>query len=193
MPEEAKKCITEDKQVEEAKATLERINSWINNCDTKTGAILALLGVILTLVLTNEGLSTCREIASKAMASRTFSDILYLIIWFVSFACLILGLFKLISALFATTSSEKFKQGKLETDSRIFFGSIGTTPTYQEYRDKFTGMTISDYINDLLSQVYINSLIASKKFKNYNQGLKYAIIGFCWFIVMLIIGNFVYL
>ena len=192
MPEEAKKCITEEKQVEEAKATLERINSWINNCDTKAGAILALLGVILTLVMTNEGLSACYEIASKAMANRTFSDIFYLIIWFVSFACLIFGLYRLISALFATINSEKYKQAKLETDSRIFFGFIGATPTYQEYRDKFAEMTIAEYTNDLLSQVYINSLIANKKFKNYNQGLKYAIIGFCWFIVMFIIGLFVY-
>ena len=192
MTEEAKKCITEEKQVEEAKATLERINSWINNCDTKAGVILALLGVILTLVMTNEGPSACYEIASKAMANRTFSDIFYLVIWFVSFACLIFGLYRLISALFATINSEKNKQAKLETDSRVFFGSIGATPTYQEYRDKFAEMTIAEYTNDLLSQVYINSLIANKKFKNYNQGLKYAIIGFCWFIVMFIIGLFVY-
>lgn len=193
MSEEAKKCITEDKQAEVAKATLERINSWINNCDTKTGTVLALIGVILTLAMTNEGLSICYEIASKAIVVHTFYAILYLIIWIASFVCLIYGLYRLISALFATISNEKYKQAKLETDSRIFFGSIGATPTYQEYREKFTGMTIAEYTNDLLSQVYITSLIASKKFRNYNQGLKYAIIGFSCFIVMSITGFFVYM
>ena len=193
MPEETKKNITEEKQVEEAKATLERIISWINNCDTKTGTVLALLGVIFTLVMTNEGLSACYKIVTKAIIACTFSDILYLIIWLASFACLIFGLYRLTSALFASISSEKYKQAKLETDSRIFFGSIGATPTYQEYWGKFTEMTMAEYTNDLLSQVYINSLIASKKFKNYNQGVKYAIIGFCWFIVMFIIGIIVYM
>ena len=67
MPEEAKKCITEEKQVEAAKATLERINSWINNCDTKAGAILALLGVILTLVMMMLLLATLVLMHQKVM------------------------------------------------------------------------------------------------------------------------------
>ena len=193
MADEDKKSMSSDKLVEEAKETLERINSWINNCDAKTGTVLALLGVILTLMMTNEGLSACYRIASRAITSRTFSDVLYLIFAFASFSCLVFGLYMLISVLFASLSSEKYKQAKLETDSRIFFGSIGSTTTYREYWEKFTGMSTEEYMNDLLSQIYINSLIANKKYKNYNKGLKYAIIGFVCFIVMFIIGIFVYM
>lgn len=35
-----------DEQIEEAKASLDRINGWINSCDSKAGTVLALTGVL---------------------------------------------------------------------------------------------------------------------------------------------------
>lgn len=40
-----------DEQIEEAKASLDRINAWINSCDSKAGIVLALVGVLLTIIL----------------------------------------------------------------------------------------------------------------------------------------------
>ena len=41
-----------DEQIEEAKASLDRINAWINSCDSKAGIVLALVGVLLTIIFT---------------------------------------------------------------------------------------------------------------------------------------------
>ena len=42
-----------EEQIEEAKASLDRINGWINGCDSKAGTVLALTGVLLTIIFTN--------------------------------------------------------------------------------------------------------------------------------------------
>lgn len=44
-----------EEQIEEAKASLDRINGWINSCDSKAGTVLALTGVLLTTI--NEQIS----------------------------------------------------------------------------------------------------------------------------------------
>ena len=46
-----------DEQIEEAKASLDRINGWINSCDSKAGTVLALTGVLLTIIFTNDGMT----------------------------------------------------------------------------------------------------------------------------------------
>ena len=49
-----------------------------------------------------------------------------------------------------------------------------------------------EYLKDLLSQVYINSKIAHKKYLNYNTGVYLTIIGFISFVVIFLIGIYVY-
>ena len=46
-----------EEQIEEAKASLDRINGWINSCDSKAGTVLALTGVLLTIIFTNDGMA----------------------------------------------------------------------------------------------------------------------------------------
>ena len=46
-----------EEQIEEAKASLDRINGWINSCDSKAGTVLALTGVLLTIIFTNDGMT----------------------------------------------------------------------------------------------------------------------------------------
>ena len=46
-----------DEQIEEAKASLDRINAWINSCDSKAGIVLVLVGVLLTIIFTNDGMA----------------------------------------------------------------------------------------------------------------------------------------
>lgn len=46
-----------EEQIEEAKASLDRINGWINSCDSKAGTVLALTGVLLTIIFTNDGVA----------------------------------------------------------------------------------------------------------------------------------------
>ena len=57
----------------------------------------------------------------------------------------------------------------------MFYGSISKY-NYEEFNKKIKNQTKQSNINDILSQVYINSKICNKKFKNYNIGLNMAMI-----------------
>lgn len=185
--------LQEEELIDEAKHTLENTIGWINNCDSKTGILLALLGVILTLVLTNEGLNSFTSIIAVAVSKLSFWCVMYLLLTFAACICLLYGMYKLISVLFATIDSNKFKEKGLETDSKVFFGTVSRSKSFQSYREKFVKMDRASYANDLLSQVYINSAIAQKKYQNFNVGLKHSMFGFAGLIVLLIAGIFLYL
>ena len=47
-------------------------------------------------------------------------------------------------------------------------------------------------LDDLVSQIYINSEIAVQKYARFNSGFKYTILGFFIFIFILIIGIYIY-
>ena len=50
-------AITED----ELKSRLDRVNSWINNCDQKASILLAVEGVVLTILCTSDYISLIRQ------------------------------------------------------------------------------------------------------------------------------------
>ena len=78
------------------------------------------------------------------------------------------------------------------TDSVLFFGKISDRASYQIFQNDILSIKKEDYLKDLLSQVYINSKIANEKYVNYNKGIKWTKIGFIAFIVMFLIGIFLY-
>ena len=53
-------------------------------------------------------------------------------------------------------------------------------------------MSEQELLDELISQIYINSDIASKKYNKYNKGVKWTIIGFGLFVVILLIGIYLY-
>lgn len=78
------------------------------------------------------------------------------------------------------------------TDSVLFFGKISDKASYQVFQNDVLNMTKEEYLNDLLSQIYINSKIANEKHVNYNKGIKWTIIGFIALVVMFLIGIYLY-
>ena len=60
------------------------------------------------------------------------------------------------------------------------------------FQNDVLNMTKEEYLNDLLSQIYINSKIANEKHVNYNKGIKWTIIGFIALVVMFLIGIYLY-
>lgn len=179
-------------QIEVAKASLERINGWIDNCDTKAGTILALIGVLLTIVFTNEGLNELYKLMSRVFPPRSFCGFLYLLLFVSSVILLIIGLLHLIWTLMAVTDAKKYSQSGVTTNSLLHFKSISDRTDYQRLYDDFITQSKESYLNDLMSQVYINSIIANKKYENYNNGLRYTIEGFIAFIIMFLLGLYLY-
>ena len=177
-------------KIEIATQTLDRNIGFVTNCDNKTSIVLAAFGVLLAIILTNEGLNEIFTIVKACIASTTFCSILYLLCFAGAIFSMVLGMFNLGSVLVAKTSEEAI--GRKDENSRIFFAGIRKNGNYNTYQQKFCAMSKEDFLNDLIEQIYINADIASIKYATYNRGLRRTIVGFIFFVVLLLIGIYIY-
>lgn len=88
-------------KIDIATQTLERNINFINSCDTKTSIVLALVGVLMTIILTNDGLAAIYSVICNSIAGKTFCDVLYLLAVAGSVCKLVFGIWNLISVLVA--------------------------------------------------------------------------------------------
>ncbi len=168
---------------------LDVINQWINNSDNKASIILGLVGILLTIIFTTGNItSQTTKIMKELFLNTNFSDILYLIFFLGSICVGILGLCDLIKVLIPTL---KMKTNKIK--SYMFFGSIACYTSFNEYKEDLLKSTEEDVFEDLLNQVYQNSIICNKKYENFAKGIKYFLVGFVSTLILYCIGVFIYL
>lgn len=177
-------------KIEIATQTLDRNIGFVVACDNKTSVVLATVGVLLTIILTNEGLNEILRIAKCCTNDKNFCNIFYLICLGGAAVILGMGIFNLGRVLVAKTSEESI--GRKEATSRIFFTGIRKNGDYKTYNQRFRTMSKEDLLNDLIEQIYINADIATTKYKTYNVGLKYTVVGFILFVVLLLVGIYIY-
>ena len=177
-------------KIEIATQTLDRNISFVTNCDNKTSIVLAAFGVLLAIILTNEGLNEIFNIVKTCIETKNFCSILYLLCFAGAIFVMVLGMFNLGSVLVAKTSEEAI--GRKDENSRIFFAGISKSGDYKTYNQRFYAMSKEDLLNDLIEQIYINADIASTKYATYNLGFRRTIIGFVLFVVLLLIGICIY-
>lgn len=60
--EDKKPLLDEDEIIIESKATLDRINTWIFQCDAKAGIILGILGVAFTLLISRDSIADYKNL-----------------------------------------------------------------------------------------------------------------------------------
>lgn len=177
-------------KIEIATQTLDRNIGFITNCDSKISIVLATFGVLFTIILTNEGLNEIFSIMKTCIETKTFYSILYLTFFGGSVFVMSLGIFNLGSVLVAKTSEEAIE--RKEENSRIFFAGIRRSGNYVAYRQRFYAMSKEDILNDLIEQIYINADIAAIKYTTYNLGLRRTVIGFILFVILWLIGIYIY-
>ena len=177
-------------KIEIATQTLDRNIGFVTNCDNKTSIVLATFGVLLAIILTNEGLNEIYNIVRTCIETKTFCNIFYLAWFSGAIFVLVLGMFNLGSVLVAKTSEEAI--GRKDENSRIFFAGIRKSGDYKTYNRRFYAMSKEDILNDLIEQIYINADIASIKYATYNRGLRRTIIGFILFVALLLVGIYIY-
>lgn len=183
---EEENIIKLDTKIEIATQTLERNINFIVNCDNKSSIVLAFIGVILT----NNGLKLVFNIIKKCIEVKTFSNVLYLLFLGLSIYVMLYGIYNLGNVLIAKVSQKA--DGLGERNSNIFFTGIQKNPSYQNYQLNFCSLTKEQLLDELLSQIYINSEIAIIKYAKFNTGFKNTVIGFVLFISILIIGRYIY-
>lgn len=162
------------KQLYNQTEALERVNLWISNCDTKISFALALASAILGIFFTNgnikESLNKVLSIVmnlDKSIILPTIT-IIFFIVFIIS---LLLSIYFLLKGLWGNFGSSLYREEKgLETKSLLFFKTISELK-FDNYKSKVININEEILENDYLSQVYINSVICKRKFKNYNRGI----------------------
>lgn len=165
-----------DGKIKELQHTYDTVNMWTNNCDQKAGILLAIIGVILTILVTSDFLKHLRTYIFNPFIDYWTGNRELVFSWsrFVVFFLLLTSaimltmscnyLFKTICANIDYQKMHK-QNPELTNKSYIFFGTISKM-TYKDFKKEEV-----DYSEDLKSQIYVNSIIASNKFMNYNKSL----------------------
>ena len=173
---------------EDAVKELETINFWINNSDTKASITLGLIGVVFTIIFSdNSFINLTIQLLQKVIVELDFSDILFLLFLSLSFYFIIYGIYKICKVLIP-----KLKINGLISKSLTYYGYISTL-TKDDYKNMIKNANNEDIFDDLLNQIYINSNICNKKFNNYKDGLLIFIIGLLLNILICFSGIIVYL
>ena len=164
---------------EDAYKTLEIINSWISNIDTKVSFSLALIGVLSTLIFGSELPSAFSRIGEVSKLSElNGGEIIGAILVSTLY---ILSLISIISFMLAITARVKSESNN---PSIFFFGSISSM-SLSQYKQKINEVSINGIIEDLQEQIHTNSKICTKKVKFYNIGSKLLLITILlWFVCM---------
>lgn len=184
---------------DELNTRLERVNSWIDNCDQKASILLAFAGALAAVLLTSDILTSGherlvvpfvdywrgdKEISfsfTNLVISLILLPILYHIWQMVVYLLLVLK---------PKTKIEEFEEGaesRIEKNSALHYGVIAQKK-YNDFNDQCKGQTEDNYLNDLCSQIYCNSKICNDKFDNYKSGLSHFVkfLGWCTFEIVFI-------
>lgn len=165
-----------ERKKEDLQFTLESVNSWLNNCDQKAGILLTVVGVAITVLVTSDFLKNLRNYIFKPfmdywtenqVLSFSWSRFTVFVLLCIAAILLLLSCYYLFRAITANINYTKMYQENpgLVKISKIFYGTISEM-TYDDFKKDDM-----NYIEDLKSQIYVNSKIAINKFNNYNEGL----------------------
>ena len=171
--------IRDHKSIESLEQSLDRVNMWIGKSKKKAGFLLATIGVIMTILFTSDFMKEVKNAVIKPFLEYCGNqgDIEFCLLNFLFSICfgatIVLSIISAIYALrsiSATIDSKKIisDNPNVVNKSFLFFQTI----SFMTY-DEFKNHEGADYQLDLLSQIYINSKICTKKFESYQTALRF--------------------
>lgn len=166
---------TEDKY-----KNLERVISWIANCDSKVSYLLALLGIILTIIFTSSYagrlvITLSYKLTFINFGWQSFFRFIESLSLYTFIILILFSLYNAYSTLRARLDPKIFHEPGLVINSVLFFETIANR-TFAEFltdQQATTNVNSNTFDNDIDSQIFINSKICQLKFKHYNLTLKY--------------------
>lgn len=177
---------------DEAINILDRTIGFVENCDNKASIMLGIFGVVFTIIFSTDGIGEIIRILMMLFINRSFCNILFFLLWSVSLITLIIGTYNFISTLIAKIDCKDMASESLELNSKIYFGDIAKKNTYIQYKQGLLSLSKEEFLNDIISQIYINACIANNKFVKYNKGLRLSLVGYVTFISLWAIGSCLY-
>lgn len=166
---------------EDAFHTLDLINSWINNVDTKASFALAFQAVVIGFCFNNGLPASIKTFIDTLPKDRTLS------VWMQMIAVIIFIVGSVLAAAFLLLTLVAKTKNKSGKKSVLFFGTIAGT-SLNDYKAKTMNMSDAELTKDLLEQVHTNSEICTAKFKRYNRGMKIMIPVFIYGVILLSCG-----
>lgn len=165
---------------DEANRVLDRCIGFISNCDSKASIILAIDSGFLAIVLNNDDLFTSFK---TLKINFEFNKIFSLFLPIISIIIILIGVGFILFSLLARIDNRKVIKLGCKKDSIIFFGDIIKNRSYKQYEKSVFQVDTHDYLNDIYSQIYINSHICYNKYKVYNRGTIISLSGILLFII----------
>lgn len=169
---------------------LDRNTTWIENCDTKTSIILGMIGVILGILLVSDYVNKIAAVFDHMIENIGFWTGLHVFLSVISIFSIVIGVFFLVRVLVGKTDTRGIANKGIRGEFLSFFSSIAKHKTLQSYKAKLKKCSESSWIDEIVEQIYICSIICDRKFRNYKIGLILSVIGFSLFTVLMLIGVF---
>lgn len=164
---------------------LDRTLEWIRACDTKTSIVLATMGIIMTIFSTEFFLTKLKLILKYNLNEIDFSKILYLILVVVFLGLFIVGIFYLVLELNPSLVSKK--NNNEDVESTYFFETIAKKEL-STLKEEIKQMSYEKEIDDIITQLHINSKICTKKYRYTKVGIFCSLAGTSGILSLFIIG-----
>lgn len=148
---------------------------WIENCDNKNSIVFGIVGIIFTIFITSDSISRLVSNIEESINNFSLINLIYLLAVASTVTLLTLSVNYLSKALISNIDVKNINKENIITDSLLHFGTIDELDSNDDYINKIKATDKTDYLKDLTSQILINSHIATVKFKNYNQGVKFLV------------------
>ena len=181
-----------EKNIEKSIKKLEFINQWIFNCDTKSSFVLTFLGVIVTIIFTSDighdMIATLHFRCADHISKSNIRNLISLVCAIAFCVSIIISIYQLYQTLCGRVNPIKYEQQGLQLESNIFFKTIQSRG-FSEYEIGTNSENEEQYLNELNSQIYINSKIVESKFKHYNNSLKAILYGFGSFLFFVLLNS----
>jgi len=172
-------------RAEELNVILDRTIGFVEKCDTKASIVLALFGVILTVICVSNITNSIVGIADKIKANINCGGCLYIL-------CVIVAVFLMMISIIELLLVIGAKIDKTGLDSKIYFKDISENVNCCIYGSKVKELSEDSYIDDIIAQIYINAQICTKKYERYNVAVKFGAVGTIMFAILYFIGIFMY-
>lgn len=163
--------------------TLDTINEWTQNCDTKASIFLAGLGVFFSIIFSSEIGKIIFRLIKTNFELKTVCSVIYLCILGIAGILISLGIYEFIRVLIPRI---------VKNQSIMFFGNVADYEDFEKYRDAVNACCDDTLEEDLLMQIHTASTICNRKFKNHKFGIIFSSIGVALFTIWFLLGIFVY-
>lgn len=182
---------------DDAYKTLETINMWINNCDTKASIVLSGVGVITTVFLSSDFAKIIKRTLENAISSESSWKILYIVCFTFAVGLSVAGLILFISCLTPKIINKPINQSNArsqtanEIKSIMFYAKIAAKK-YEEYEKEVKDMSANfdSVMKDLTWQIHSAAYRCNLKFNKFKKGIWCFTIGFAVCVFLLIVGYY---